>query len=37
MPVAVSLPSYDLLAMTVLSDCNNHNLSCLFYCNLNLA
>lgn len=37
MPVGVSLPPYDLLAMTVLFDCNNHNLSCLFYCNLNLT
>ena len=36
MPVGVSLPPYNLLAMTVLFDCNNHNLSCLFFCNLNL-
>ena len=37
MPVGVSLPPYDLLAMAVLFDSNNHNLSCLFYCNLNLT
>lgn len=37
MLVGVSLPPCDLLAMTVLFDCNNHNLSCLFYCNINLT
>ena len=37
MPVGVSLPPCDLLAIAVLFDCNNHNLSYLFYCNLNLT
>lgn len=37
MPVGVSLPPYDLLAVNVLFDCNSHNLSFLFYCNINLT
>ena len=37
MPVGVSSPPYNLLAMAVLFDWYNHNLSCLFYCNLNLT